>query len=355
MNKKNFITLCLISIFAIFIAGFGVLSLPKNLSSDFKEEIVFPELINSLDDISTLILEDKDKKFTLALEEGNWVLKERNNFPVDNKKLGDLLVSLSRIQKVEPKTSLKTRYSRLDLESLTLNKESRIKKVILLDKNDNKIINLSIGKRKFTLGSNEGGTYVLFPDDPQVWLVTGELNPGVRVRDWVDRKLVNIKDEQLERVTLVHPDGEKIVVERISNSDEHLSIKNIPNGKEPIRDSITNEIGRMLSNLMFDDVVEASSIEFLIDKTIKAEFETFSGFKINISLFEDGENNWIKISGIHNKNKILSKDKGDEITNWAGIIDELNNKSKDWVYQFPGYEVAGLKQRMKDLVSDKEE
>ena len=90
-------------------------------------------------------------------------------------------------------------------------------------------------------------------------------------------------------------------------------------------------------------------------RTIKAEFEVFGGFKIHISLFEDGENNWIKISGIHNKNKILSKDKGDEITNWISVIDELNNKSKDWVYQFPGYEVAGLKQCMKDLVSDNEE
>ncbi|MEE2704656.1 MAG: DUF4340 domain-containing protein [Pseudomonadota bacterium] len=357
MNRKQFFILSLFSLFAMFIAAIGIFSLPKNLSSDFDAEIVFPDLINNLDSLSSIILRDKESTFTLYLKNDTWVIKERNDFPVDTKKLGEFLVKLSRAQKVEPKTSMEDRYSRLDLDSVSSNKESRIKQVILYDKEGDELANLSIGKRKFTLGSNEGGTYVLFSDDPQAWLVTGEINPGIRVRDWVNRSLINIPKEKIKKVTITHPDGEILIVERDDVSEEYLSIRDIPKNKEPVRESITDDIGRTLFNLMFDDVAQVGKINFTKDKTVKVKFESFDGVNINISLVEDDDINWVEISGSYNEINNVKGLSNDEFNSedWGNVVDDLNENAKGWVYQFPGYEVSGLKKRMEDLITDIEE
>jgi len=356
MTRKKFIILNIVSLFAVFFAAVGIFSLPKNLSSDFDAEIVYPNLINSLDQLSSVVLIDKDSTFTLYLKDNKWVIQERNDFPVDNKKLGELLIKLSRTQKVEPKTSIVDRYARLDLDSLEDNKESRVKKIILNDRNGDELVNLSVGKRKFTLGSDEGGTYVLFPDDSQSWLVTGEINPGVRVRDWVDRSLINIPKERIKKITITHPDGEKVFVEKDNLTDEYLTIRDIPKDKEPIRDSITDETGRTLFNLMFDDVAQSDLINFPRDKTVMAKFETFDGVEIIINLIEDNDKNWLKISGSYKNNENANALTNEEVTpeNWSKVIDALNESSRGWVYQFPGYEVSGIKKRMKDLVTDLE-
>jgi len=354
MKRQNFNLLCAVSVVFLVVAAVGVISKPSILSSDFEGELIFPNLVDKLNTLKKITVISKDGPMTIRSSGEGWILEERNNYPVQEEKIGELLIKLTRAEIVEEKTSLPERYNRLDLVSLDEDGESRAKQISFEDVDGNEIAGLLVGKRKFTLGATEGGTYVLMPNDPRAFVVTGEVNPGTRVRDWVVREISNIKDTDIKSVTIFHPDGEKIIVYKNDISDENFLVKNLPDGMELIRESIADDTGRTLSNLLLDDVIQQNEIEFPKDKVIKALFEGFDGFFIEILLLEDGDKNWLKISGELSSEEKIGNEDDIENNEWNKIISDLNSRTRGWAYQLPGYEVSGIKKRMEDLASKPE-
>ena len=364
MTPKNFVALCVVTVVAVVIAGWIVASRPIVEASDFDGTLAFTDLVDRLNDLNAIQIRHKDGTFNLQSTESGWVFVERDNYPVQTDKIGELLVKLSRMEKVEPKTKLPERFDRLDLVDPSEKEDSRAKEVVLLDSNGETLASLLVGKRKFTLGSSEGGTYILLPDDPQAWLVTGELNPGSRARDWLVREISDIKDDDIKRITITHPEGEVLVVSKDNPDQSNYGVEDIPAGMELRRDTIANDTGRVLSNLLLDDVKEAAAVEFPADQTIKATFEGFSGFVVSVELIEDGDQNWLRFRGDasavqpledNQSNPEPAESEDSEAKDWVAIIAELNKQTKGWAYQLPGYEVSGIKNRMADMVREPEE
>ena len=351
MNSKTFIALCGVTVVAVMAAGWVVLSRPSTEASDFDGTLVFPDLLDSLNTLQTVIIRHKDGTSTLQSVDGNWVYAERDNYPVQNDKIGELLVKLTRLEKVEPKTKLADRYDRLDLADPEVKADTRAKEVTLKDASGAELARLLVGKRKFTLGTSEGGTYILLPDDLQAWLVTGELNPGARPRDWLSREISNIKDVDIRRVSIVHPDGEILAVSKDTPEQSNFMVENVPEGMELRRDSIADDMGRVLSNLLLDDVKKAADVAFPEDKTIKAAFEGFAGFTVNVELIEEGDENWLRFRA----SPPADSEAGEAAETWSKTIADLNALTDGWVYQLPGYEVASLKKRMTDMVREPDE
>ncbi|MBT4740081.1 MAG: DUF4340 domain-containing protein [Rhodospirillaceae bacterium] len=353
MNTKNFSTLVGVTAIAVVIAGWVIMSRPATESSDFDGTLVFPDLLDSIDDLDTVVIRHKDGLSTLKVTDSGWAFVERDNYPVQSEKIGELLVKLTRMEKVEPKTKLAEKYDRLDLVDPADKEDTRAKEVVLKNSAGDDIARLMVGKRKFTLGTSEGGTYVLMADDPQAWLVTGELNPGARPRDWLVREISNIKDDDIRRISVVHPDGETLAVNKSTSEQPNYTVEAIPAGMVLKRDSIADDMGRVLSNLLHDDVKKADDFAFPSDTTIKATFEGFAGFTVQVDLIEDGDENWLRFVG-------TPPDKASDIndeneTNWTQVIGDMNAATDGWVYQLPGYEVAAIKKRIADLVKEPED
>ncbi|MDG2321863.1 MAG: DUF4340 domain-containing protein [Rhodospirillaceae bacterium] len=359
MSPRNFATLCVVTVVTVVIAGWIVASRPVIEASDFDGTLAFPGLVESLNDLKTIKIRHKDGVFTLQSTGNGWVFVERDSFPVQDDKIGELVIKLSRMEKIEPKTKLAERYGRLDLTYPEGKEDTRAKAVEFLNADGETVASLLVGKRKFTLGSSEGGTYVLFPDDTQAWLVTGELNPGVRARDWLVREISDIKDKDIKRVTVTHPDGEVLAISKARAEDTNYAVEDVPPGMEILRDTIANDGGRVLSNLLLDDVKTRADVEFPEDKTITAIFEGFEGFTVRVDLIEDGDQNWLRFQGTApGSNSPAASPEGDgdgaEAKDWNAIIADLNAKSDGWVFQLPGYEVSGIKKRMADMVRETE-
>ncbi|NKB43309.1 MAG: DUF4340 domain-containing protein [Alphaproteobacteria bacterium] len=353
MNTKNFSALVGVTAVAVVIAGWVIVSRPATESSDFDGTLVFPGLLESIDDLDTVVVRHKEGLSTLKLTETGWVFVERDNYPVQSDKIGELLVKLTRMEKVEPKTKLAEKYDRLDLVDPEDKEDTRAKEVVLKNTSGDDIARLMVGKRKFTLGTTEGGTYVLLADDPQAWLVTGELNPGARPRDWLVREISNIKNDDIQRVSVVHPDGESLAVNKDTPEQANYTIENVPAGMELKRDSIADDMGRVLSNLLHDDVKKADGFVFPSDKTIRAKFEGFAGFTVLVELIEDGDENWLRFQGVPPEQTAGETD--EDASNWTQVMAELNTATEGWVYQLPGYEVAAIKKRMADMVKEPED
>ena len=347
MNARSFQILIGIAAVAVILALVTVSQQPRFESSDVAGERVFPALVTDINKLKTVVIRHREGTFTIDRAEGGWQVRDRDNFPADSKKLDELLIKIVRMAKLENKTSLADRYERLDLQEPDA-KDSRAKEVKLLDKDGKELAALVIGKRKFTLGSKEGGTYIRRPGDPQTFLALGELSPGEKMRDWLVRDIADIKDKQIKSVTVTHPDGETVRVGKTAVEDTSFKILNLPAGMEPASDFAADDFGRVLSVFLLDDVRKDTANSLPTDKTIKAEFEGFDGFKVLIDYAEVDGQNWVKIRGEAPAGQSAAEAGGDE-GNWKKTIDDLNARAAGWVFQVPAYEVNALKKKMSEL------
>jgi hypothetical protein len=345
MTSKSFLGLCLATVIAVGLAIFAVSSQPTYQSSDAAGELLFPTLVKDVNSLKSIVVRGKDGIYTIEWDGQNWRFRERDNYVADDKKVNELVLRLARMAKIEPKTREPEMYERLDLNAPDA-KDSRAKQVTLLDKEGKTLADVIVGKRKFTLGSKEGGTYVRLPSDAQTWLATGELMPGDKARDWLKRDVSDIKDKDIKRVTVRQPDGERVVVFKDKPEDTTFKIQGIPAGREPSTDFVADEFGRILAILLLDDVDKASDISFPANKTIKAEFEGFGGFEVTADYAEIDGRHWIKLRG---QAASSSTPVAEGATDWAKVMAELNTRTEGWVFEVPAYEMAPLKKRMADI------
>lgn len=365
MNSKSFLTLAGLTAVAIVLAIIVVARQPSFERTDAAGELVFPKLIGDINRLKSVVVKSKEGTFTLDLNGQAWTFRERDGYTADDKKIAEMVLRIARMQKIEPKTRLESRYDRLDLQAPDA-KDSRAKQITLLDKDGKTLADIVIGKRKFTLGSKEGGTYVRVPGDAQTWLALGEVSPGEKARDWLKREIVDIKDKDVKRVTVSHPNGEKIVVAKGKPEDASFKIQGIPAGREPSTDFVADEFGRVLAAMLLDDVEKAADVKFPADKTIKAEFEGAAGFKILVDLAEVDGRSWVKVRG-DSAGVAVAPAKAaatpppsaaaapdaapvaEQTPDWSKVIADLNVRADGWVFEVPAYEVAPLKKRMADI------
>ncbi|MDX2144172.1 MAG: DUF4340 domain-containing protein [Rhodospirillaceae bacterium] len=356
MNPKSFYTLCGLAAGAVALAAIAVGTQPSFEAPDAAGELVFPKLVSDINGLKTVTIRSKEGSYNLDWNGQGWTFRERDNYAVDEKKVNELVVRIARMSKLEAKTKVEASYERLDLNAPDAKapdlKDWRAKQVTLIDKDGKPMADLIVGKRKFTLGSKEGGTYVRLPGDPQTWLALGELNPGDKPRDWLKRDVADIKDKDIKRVTVVHPDGEKVVVAKDKPEDTTFKIQNIPKGMEPTSDFVADEFGRVLTILLLDDVEKAGDVILPADKTIKAEFEGFEGFKVFVDYAELDGKNWIKVRGeaaASPEKPVEGTPAAESKTDWVKAMTELTQRGDGWVFEVPAYEVSALKKRMAEI------
>ncbi|MCB2109298.1 MAG: DUF4340 domain-containing protein, partial [Rhodobacteraceae bacterium] len=351
MTMKTLWGLCAVTVAAIVLAIVAVNSQPSFKSSDTAGEPVFPTLTNDLNRLATVVVQSKEGTYTLDFDGTSWTFRDRGGYPADGSKIAEAVIKIARMTKLEAKTKLPDRFARLDLQDPG-SKDSRAKQVTLLDKNGGVLADVIVGKRKFTLGSKEGGTYIRLPGDDQTWLVFGELNPGEKARDWLKRDIVDIKDDAIKQVTVTHPDGEIIVAGQSAPSDPNFKILNMPEGVEQTSDFVADDFGRLLAILLLDDVKPATEIQFPKDQTISADFEGFAGFHVHLDYAEIDGKHWIKVHGEPPSAASMDATAGVETNkteadeagpDWAKTIAELNDRTSGWVDELPAHEASALK------------
>ena len=349
MNTRTFLGLCAATVVAVVLSAVAINSQPTFQSSDTQGEPVFPGLANDLNRLASVVVRSKEGLYTLDFDGTAWKFRERADYPADGAKIAELVVKIARMTKLEAKTKIPERFERLDLQDPDV-KDSRAKQVTLLDKEGKVLADLIVGKRKFTLGSKEGGTYIRRPGDDQTWLAVGELNPGDKARDWLKRDIVDIKDDAIRRVTVSHPDGDQVIVGQDSPDDPNFRILNMPDGVEPTSDFVADDFGRLLAILLLDDVKSAQDLDWPADQTITARFEGFAGFGVALEYLERDGKSWLKVSAVPPPvpAEPAASDQSTAV-DWSATIADLNARTAGWVYEVPAYEVNALKKKMSEL------
>ncbi len=283
MNNRRI--LLLLSLLAALSGVAWLLSRQAGPPAGAQAEPFLPGLAAALNALEEVVVIGPGERViaTLKRQADGWTVAEADGYPADIGRLRGLLLALSRARIVETKTARPELHARLGVEDLSLEDASGIKLVLRSPAYSASVI---IGET----GVAGGMSYVRRADENQAYLVDQQLDTGETLRDWLDRRVLDIPASEIRRVTIEHPDGETLVIEKSDPQASDFQVLDIPEGRKLAYPGVANAIGAALSGLQFESVMPATELATPAAPPVLTRFETFDGLTIDARSWrvEDG-------------------------------------------------------------------
>lgn len=196
-------------------------------------------------------------------DDGTWGIVEKGGYPADLDRVKQALVAITSASIVAPRTADPAQHHRLNLEKpeegLASVDDVETIEVTATDKDGNTLADMLIGKVKALPTSRDPGqAYVRRAGEDQTWLVESRLDIRKDPTAWLDKKIVKIRKEEINTVTVSHPDGEMLRLVR--NPFGSLNVMDLPETLAE-RDVRLTTAQRALEFLPFADVKPASEVD----------------------------------------------------------------------------------------------
>jgi hypothetical protein len=270
--------------------------------------LLLPGLEAKLNDVTVVSVRGKDDQ-TVTLERGTdkWIVREKSGYPADTGKVRKLLIGLAEAKLVEQKTSNPDHYADLGVADPTAAaapaaegadagasapKEENDSAGVLVEVQapieDKEKIALVVGKS----ARGATGTYVRKVDDAQSWLVSGDLTVQADPLSWIDRQIMNVPANRIQQVTIRHPDGQTLVIDKATREDPNYTVHDVPAKREVKYASVGNPLASVLASLRLDDVAALADKDPASHSPIEVEYRTFDGLVVKARAFVEGDKHW---------------------------------------------------------------
>lgn len=257
--------------------------------------LVFPGLAQRLAGAARIEITKPDSTLVVQREGDRWVLPQKGGYPVRPERVRELLVGLTELKLIEPRTADPAQHARLGLDDpATAGSSALLLRV--LDGAGAPIAALIAGRRRVrTQGNLPESVYVRRPGEAQTWLAEGRLPVDADPQLWLDRDIANLPSARIRRLVARRDGAEPVELERPEGEPEAPFAVVAPPGVEgPLDDIALDEIGRAFEFLTFLDVTRAAEIPGTA--LGEASFTLTEGLGIAVTPHKDGENLWIRLA-----------------------------------------------------------
>jgi hypothetical protein len=325
-------TLLLLGGGAIVTVGAALLLTPQALRQEVAPpaaSLAFPDLAARLAEAAKVEIRKQDTVLTLLRQGEAWVLPQKGNYPTRPERVRELLVGLTELRLVEPRTADPGQHDRLGVED-PARPGSTALLLRVLAANDKPIAELVIGRRRVrTQGNVPESAYVRRPNESQAWLAEGRLPADADAQLWLDRDIANIAADRIRRVTIRRGGEPALVLARGDEADAKLRLEQ-PEDPRPLDDVSLDEVARGFEFLTFLDVKPAA--EGPGAALGESRFDLIDGMAVTIAPSHDGETVWIRLA---------AEGPGSE---------PLNARWRDWAYQVGAWKEKAFIPRLEDLL-----
>ena len=346
-------------------------------------QVLFPELMSVVNDVNEVVIETNEQTITLVRDENLWRVKEKANYRANLEKVKQAIVGLADLRIHEPKTKNPELYERLGLQDS--HQEGSPSKTVTIKTTDNpEYAKLVVGNQKPAKGNSRmSDIYVRKPDDPQTWLVVGNLPLETIQDEWLDKEVTALTTKRVRQVTVSHPKGKTLHLAKSKPEDLDFQLDSIPLGfKISSQFNVNNVVGSLVQ-LSLEDVKPLAEVDFVGNPGVSAVLETFDGLRLHVHTTKQEEKILAKVSAEFDANLIQSSEpeqksddsqlaKGAEEVNGDLVtgaeppkeeellsnpeevqkeVESLNQRVKDWAYVLPSFRVENFSKLKKDLIS----
>lgn len=263
-----------------------------------KYKKLLPELFKQHEQVSLITIQNHDESLTLQKNDNGWVALEHSNYPVITAKVDNLLLNLSELQVIEPKTAKPELHEQLGVNNIN-DPYSSAFLVTVKNNNGNDIAKLYIGNREEVQLSNklQENIFVRLADESQTWLVQGVLPLSTDLNAWVEPPLLSIFDsEQLQRLIINTPDESNIVISKTTTEQQNFVLESAKISKSMTLDIDTvNNLPVNIVGLEFNNVILAQAANLDWSKSVIATLDTFSGVRVLLNVMKHEDKVYAKV------------------------------------------------------------
>ena len=227
---------------------------------------------------------------TLVRQGENWGVSERGGYGVDRERLGDLLKELAAARAVEQKTSKPEFFARLGLEDAGKEGSAAVLVEIWRDA-DAPAWRVLIGNA----AEGRGGRYLRLADSNDTWLVDRSPQAFAEPTDWIDRRILNLEFDGVERVIRTLADGSGFEAARSARDQPSLRVASLPKGTKPRYDSVFDAAARAVLSAEAEDVRKADAALFSGPALAGNRIRFFDGLVLDIDAVKATDGNWMRV------------------------------------------------------------
>lgn len=256
-------------------------------------QVLLPALAEGVNDVTGLrVTGAGDELLWEARREGEaWVMANRGGYPADFSRLRELLLKLSRAQVIEAKTANPALYDRLGVQDVSAADAEGLKVEVL---GIDPPLALIVGRAN----PQSNGNFVRRADEAQSWLVDTALPIQREPAQWLQRELSQLPVSRVQRVEIVHADGDRVELVRSDESGSDFRIGNVPRGREAGIAYLADSTAALLSDLSLDEVAPAAEwpLPEDADEISRARFELDDGLVYRLDAWRDEERTYAQIA-----------------------------------------------------------
>ena len=336
MRRTTTLTLAAAALVATIAAGLVVSSRAPS-TSVAQGTRLFPMLQASAGSVASIDITNHAGQFTLARQDGKWLLPTKGGFPVKAEQVRGLLSGIASLETVEAKTRQPELFRRLDLDDVTADGAKSVE-VTLKDDKGAVLAQLLVGKLQTSHGqhSAEPGSdaaqmlYVRKPGDTQTWLASGSVTVPATAIEWLDRHIPDVKEGDVTQAVIHGNDGKSFQITREKPEDTSFKLSPIPSGMAIKSEYEVNSLASLLDGIDFDDVAPAPASPPAAKASI--DYRLTKGGEITTSLLPIDKDIWVSFQA-----------------SGAGA-DGFAAPVKGWIYRLPAAKLAKMQTMIDQLV-----
>lgn len=351
---RNLVILALATAVAVIAATVAVVTQERGVRVKFKPEPLYQGLETKLDQVGRITytlgrgLRGVEKITLNRGADGRWTVAERQNYPAKQDLVQKALIGISELMLYEPRTARPQWHRNLGLLSPDdLGTATRIE---LFDKSGKRMVAFLAGKVPDQTGDarGQGMIYLRRDGENQSWLARGRFPLFQTAQDWLDTSFIDIKRDEIKRVTLWAGTDHPVVMSRPSKDVDDFALENIPAGRVTRGAPVVNGTATSVVDLAFDDAAPVESLQFPATSP-SAVIETFDGLRVSLTMTGGGGALWAKITAVADP-AIAAP--GTDMKPVEARAKMLNERLGSWTYKLPQQAGNQLTQSMDLLTHD---
>lgn len=374
--KPRTVVILAVATLILAVAAVVVDTRGRAVSSAGGGELLFPGLAAKINDAAKITVATADHKFTVARQDGNWVVVDKHGYPAKFDTVRSTLVGLAELRTVEAKTAEPSLYPRLEVENVT-EKGAKSALATVEDAQGATLASLILGKSRYGRGGadNTAMLYVRKPEVAQSWLAQGTLERNDDANMWLQRDIVNIARGRVRQVTVTPTGAPPFAIKKDKPGGGDFGLEAVP-PEDKVKSSYeVNAIAGALAALMLDDVLPVKDLKPDAKLVRTLEYKTFDGLVLDLVLYEQDGKTWAKVQATFDSAGVAaapaapaesasgetSAAKGSEdepkpksADEVKKEVEEITARTKDWAYGLGAGDLATIEKKLADLIEPKE-
>lgn len=215
--------------------------------------LAFPSLAARLAQAATVELQRNEGTLIIRRAGERWILPDRNDYPIRDSKLRELLTGLTELRLVESRGG---DFARLGVDD-PVTPGSTATRLRLLDAPGAVILEATLGRRRArTQGNVPETVYLRRGAEAEAWLAEGRIPVEVDAASWMDRDIANFPAERVQGVVVSRAGAQPITLARNSVG---LALTDPPDPPQTNRAAL-DDVARAFEYLTFMDAMPEAGI-----------------------------------------------------------------------------------------------